>query len=156
MNIFVTDPNPEISAKNLDDKRVIKMILESAQLLMTALNTQGIETPYKNTHINHPCSIWCRTTKQNFKWLLNHYEALCKEYTNRFNKTHKCYQYLDFFTQNLDKIPDGNLTNHPNCTIFKEEKDTYLAYRKALLNKWDNDKITPRWTKANRPDWNVL
>lgn len=156
MNIFVTDQNPEISAKNLDDKRVVKMILESTQLLMTALNSQGIETPYKKTHINHPCSIWCRTTRENFKWLIDHCDALCEEYTNRFNKIHKCQQYLTFFVQNIDKIPEGNLTNHPNCTIFKEEKDTYLAYKKALITKWSNDKITPRWTNANKPNWPVL
>ena len=36
MNIFVTDVCPEISARTQCDKHVVKMVLESAQMLSTA------------------------------------------------------------------------------------------------------------------------
>ena len=43
MNIFALDPCPVKSAQYLDDKRVIKMILESAQLISTAIRGTGVE-----------------------------------------------------------------------------------------------------------------
>lgn len=61
MNIFVTDISPIVSAQALDDKRVVKMILESAQLLSSAIfiNSQSIYNDiYKPTHLKHPCTIW--------------------------------------------------------------------------------------------------
>ena len=36
MNIFYVDKNPETAAKMMCDKHIIKMILESAQMLCTA------------------------------------------------------------------------------------------------------------------------
>lgn len=155
MNIFVSNPNPIISAKSLDDKRLIKMILESTQLLMTALNhTNQIKMPYKSTHINHPCSKWVRETRSNYLWLYEHYKALCLEYSYRFTpKQHKCFSYQEILYNNAVLIPDGELTPFTNCTIFKEEPDVFKAYKLALNNKWENDKIKPKWTNTNPPDW---
>lgn len=54
MNIFVTDPNPKIAASHLDDLRLGKMCVETAQMLSVwAKPFDGI---YKPTHINHPCT----------------------------------------------------------------------------------------------------
>lgn len=33
MNIFITDPAPTVSAIALDNRRLVKMVLETAQLL---------------------------------------------------------------------------------------------------------------------------
>ncbi len=57
MNIFVSDENPEKAAKNLDDKRVIKMILESTQLLCTAVNIHNdrYNSLQPNSFINFIC-----------------------------------------------------------------------------------------------------
>ena len=75
MNIFVTHLDPVKCAQNLDDKRVIKMILESAQMLSTSINVSGGKGPYKTTHVNHPCSVWVRSSNANYYWLLNHFQA---------------------------------------------------------------------------------
>jgi hypothetical protein len=77
MNIFATYSNAHDSAFALDDKRAIKMILESAQLMSTAIHLCGGKAPYKATHPNHPVSIWARQTNTNYWWLLEHYQALC-------------------------------------------------------------------------------
>ena len=72
MNIFVTDPCPKISAQNLDNKRVVKMLLESAQLLSTAITLNGGKGIYKPTHIHHPCTKWVAHSYQNWLWLFRH------------------------------------------------------------------------------------
>ena len=149
MNIFVTSYDPVACARFLDDKRLIKMILESAQLLSTALNECNGPEVYKTTHKNHPCSIWVRQSRFNYKWLLDHFLALCHEYTKRFNKTHKCYGYYSVFNAGIPLLPDLPRTPFINCTPFKDIKDVHLAYRECLKQKWDTDKTNNRpakWT----------
>ena len=65
MNIFVTNDCPIISAQALDNKRVVKMVLETAQLLSTAIfinSNVAYDNIYKATHIKHPCTIWAAST----------------------------------------------------------------------------------------------
>ena len=81
MNIFFTDSDPEIAAQSLDNLRLNKMILETAQLLSTALREHGYECEdiYKSTHKNHPSAIWTRKTTGNFEWLLDYFASLGSE-----------------------------------------------------------------------------
>jgi len=116
MNIFYLDHDPVIAAKAMTDKHVVKMILESAQLLSTAhrvldgepmvqLSAAGRrltryshptldDVLYKSTHINHPSGVWARESKENYLWLYKHFLALCSEYTNRYGRTHLTYEKL--------------------------------------------------------------
>ena len=73
MNIFYLDEDPRLCAQYHCDRHVIKMILESAQLLCTAVNILAGEqvTPYKSTHVNHPCSIWVRESFDNWNYVWN-------------------------------------------------------------------------------------
>jgi hypothetical protein len=89
MNIFYIHENPTISAKAMSNKHVVKMILESAQLLSTAhhiLDKSTSSELYKPTHKNHPSAIWVRQSYKNYQWLYNHFISLCEEYTKRYNK----------------------------------------------------------------------
>ena len=102
MNIFVTNECPIKSARYLDDKRVVKMVLESAQLLCSVFHEVEIngglitesDIPYKVSHANHACSKWARHSWHNFDWILRHGFALSTEYTNRYGKIHKCLDVL--------------------------------------------------------------
>jgi Pyrimidine dimer DNA glycosylase len=152
MNIFVTSPCPRQSAKYLDNKRKIKMCLESTQMLCTALNVHGVETPYKTAHLNHPCSIWVRQSKQNFLWLWEHALELSDEYTRIYGKVHACKAILTQIKQSGDVLPDIGLTPFANCARAKDlgidftsETDIYLAYQSYLNKRWENDKRTPEW-----------
>ncbi len=69
MNIFVLDEDIEQCAQYHCDQHVVKMILESVQMLCTALNKKGFVTPYKSTHVNHPCVLWVEESFDNFLWL---------------------------------------------------------------------------------------
>jgi len=65
MNLFVPSPEIRPSVEALDDKRVVKMVLETAQLLSTAIRILDPETTlpiYKMTHKNHPVSVWVRSS----------------------------------------------------------------------------------------------
>ena len=153
MNIFASSYNPLESAQALDDKRVVKMVLESAQLLSTAMNETGLPGPYKTTHKNHPCSIWVRENRQNYLWLYSHFYSLCGEYQKRFHKQHKCFDYIDVFTYDLSKLNEDYITQFANCTIYKEETDVTKAYKMYLNYKWANDKRPPKWTNTRMPEW---
>lgn len=153
MNIFVSDSDPYLSAKALDDKRCIKMILESAQLMSGAINSMGGSSPYRSTHINHPCAVWARENQQNYWWLFQHYNALCQVYYDRFKKTHATLKHCVVYRDGVHLIPKGDLTMFKNCTIFKDVDNVYLAYQLALTDKWMKDKAKPKWTNDEPPEW---
>lgn len=152
MNIFATTSDPAACAAALDNKRLVKMVLESAQLLSTAITVNGGVGPYKVTHVNHPCSVWARSSRSNYLWLLEHFKSLCSEYTFRYGKVHKCELLLPQFISNLHLMPEADLTAFANCTEFKHIADVHAAYRQQMISKWRRDKA-PRWTNRNKPDW---
>lgn len=116
MNIFYLHSDPRIAAQMQTNKHVVKMILESAQLLCTAHRVldgedyidassgrklQHWRHPtydselYIATHFNHPCAIWTRMSKENYDWLYKHFVALNEEYTKRYGKVHATYIKLE-------------------------------------------------------------
>jgi len=158
MNIFVTNECPVKSAQNLDDKRVVKMVLETAQLLSTALRFYVGDSEadslnlYKTTHLNHPCNIWVRKNRSNFLWVVKHFEALCEEYSKRYGRTHACQSKLETFKDKLRVIPLGELLPFANCARnkslgldFTEYSDIEYAYQLYLAHRWDTDKREPTW-----------
>ena len=105
MNIFYLDKDPVKAAKLQYNKHVVKMILESAQMLCTAhhhyaeeLGYDNSYIPYKKAHYNHPSTIWTRQNSRHYYWLFHHMLALGEEYTKRYNKKHlsitKCFDAL--------------------------------------------------------------
>lgn len=162
MNIFITDEDPVISAHNLDDKRVIKMTLESAQMLCTALRMNNAThlAKYKATHVNHPSNVWARSTDSNYDWLLRHFKALCDEYTFRFGKVHASQSlYADLVT-GKSFIPSGSLTPFANCAArsdmgidFKYMTDVPTAYKMYLLRRFASDKLPVKWTNRGDPQF---
>jgi hypothetical protein len=94
MNIFYLHKDPHEAAKLQYNKHVVKMILESAQMLCTAHHCvmgEDADVPYKVAHRNHPSTIWARRSANNYEWLYHHFVALSKEYTKRYGKEHLSY-----------------------------------------------------------------
>lgn len=156
MNIFVSSKCPVESAKYLDDKRVNKMILESTQMLSTALLLKGIPAPVRASHQNHPCSVWVRSTRENYLWLCDHLEALLNEKYNRYHKDHSYREHLQYLRSQAVYIPSLMLTPFVNCAANKEHnlnfhnvKDTCHAYKLYLLERWKRDNQTP--TRYKQP-----
>jgi len=94
MNIFVVDEDPVIAARQLCDKHVVKMILETAQMLCTVAHEHGFDAPYRKTHPKHPCTLWAGKTGDNWSWLLQHGLAMCAEYTRRYGRVHKSEEVI--------------------------------------------------------------
>ena len=151
MNIFVLDECPKKAAEYSCDKHVVKMILESAQLLSTALRQNGVHTTYKATHVNHPCSIWARKTKGNYQWLYNHFISLLAEYTKRYNKVHACQRLTQELHPNNFKNENQTLTSFSLAMPenYKSE-DPVKSYRSYYLG----EKYTfAKWKLGNEPEW---
>ena len=145
MNIFVVHENPEIAARSLCDKHVVKMILESVQMLSFATP----EHLGAKSHYMHPCSIWARQTVGNFEWLQRHAIELLFEYTRRYNKTHKWH----------DKVPllqDAEVLDGPRTDFVQAMPDEYRrpnavdAYRAYYIG--DKARFA-KWKHGNEPDW---
>ncbi len=156
MNIFVLSEDPIQAAKWQCNKHVVKMILETAQLL-SAAHPSHI-APYKHTHVNHPCSKWVRESIDNYKWLVTHGHALCNEYTQRYRKIHKTTSVIQWLDANKPALPSIGLT--PFARAIKDEKlhlydDTVQAYRayyiqdKAKIAKWAPLADPPPWWPLN-------
>ena len=184
MNIFYTNSNPSICAKEHVDKHIISQLKESCQLLSTAHrvldgaeyidSTSGrrikrwkLDNPnldsllYKATHINHPSAIWVRQSSENYMWLCELLKELCKEYTYRYGKTHKCEQiglvdmlytnipkniHRKAFTEPTPAMPDECIVKGDSITSYRN----YYNMKKQHLASWEgkvNSRPIPNWCK---------
>ena len=154
MNIFYLDKSPKTCAKYHNDKHVVKMILETAQLLCGAHWSTGGQAPYKLSHKNHPCSIWVRQSEENYLWLCMLGRELCHEYTRRYGKIHKTSEVLTWCADNRPNIPKGKFTEPPlampdDCKIANSAILSYRNYyikEKRDFCSWKNT-TTPSWFK---------
>jgi len=151
MNIFYLHTNPIICAQYHNDKHVVKMIVETAQLLCGSHWVTGSEAPYKLSHKNHPCSIWVRSSLENYLWLCELGLELCKEYSYRYGKRHKSQEVIEWCVCNKPNIPDLEFTQPPKAMPdqykvedpVKSYRNYYIIEKRGFCT-WKNRK-TPSW-----------
>ena len=177
MNIFILSEDPVRAAQAQCDKHVVKMPLESAQMLSTVHRLlDGIETKrpsksgkrilpyweltdnleelvYKVAHPKHPCTIWSMLSSENYEWHYEHFIALCNEFELRYKKPHLSFTKLADFLKNKPKnLIKGALT--PFAQAMPDEcKDTdaVTAY-KSFYNKYKREFAT--WDRGRQqPNW---
>jgi len=155
MNIFVLDEDPMQAARMLCNKHVVKMCVESLQIMSTVMHINGMQGPYRPTHQHHPCIKWTNKSNNNGKWLSLHLQAMLNEYTNRYHREHaveekfKEIKHLDLFCGNYELH-----TTFEQCVpeIFKSN-DAVKAYRryylidKSRFAKWAPHALEPVWWK---------
>lgn len=175
MNIFVLDQNPKLAAQMHCDRHVVKMILESAQLLSTAhrlldgvlyqgksnsgraakrwLIDDDRETHvYQATHINHPCAVWVRECDANYKWLYNLFIELNEEYTHRYKKVHKCMTMAPQL-QSAPKNIRSSAKISPFPTPMPDDvktDDPVQSFRNYYIHYKNG---FARWTNRETPSW---
>ena len=153
MNIFFLHVIARICAQMHADKHVVKMILETCQMLCTThhVTESSYTPPYKSTHKNHPCTIWVRTSVANYKWLVELGLELSKEYTHRYGKIHKGQQYIEEMSRNIPPIPEIGFTSPAQAMpdMYKDS-DPVQAYRAYYL--FEKYKMLT-WKKRTKPDW---
>ena len=169
MNIFATDPSPYKSAQVLPDKHVVKMPLETCQMLSIVCSDKwghgygqlhkkdgSIYNTDKGAFRNHPCTVWANESLTNTWWLVAHGMALCQEYTHRYGKVHSCQSAIE---EAASIIPLRKPTTPKSFTFagpdqFKYDKtiDIFTAYKRYIASK--------PWAASNylrdssrKPDW---
>ena len=179
MNLFILNRNPIIAAQDQCDKHVVKMIVESAQMLSTVHRMlDGIETKrpsksgktmakyfelsddredvlYKAVHFNHPCTVWTRESMHNYRWHYKHFAALCDEYTYRYGKVHSSDTKLRKHLEHLpDNIPVTKMTEFKLAMKSNPEcmfECPVESYRAFYHTKQYRFKMD--WTKRKIPEW---
>ena len=159
MNIFVTDRCPIQSARNLPDKHIVKMPLETCQMLSIIYSDwyygvgklyKSDGTPYRTSHgafRNHPCTQWAAANQYNLAWLIRHGYALCHEYNLRYGKVHTCLDVIEQAERIYHKSFDNLLLSDasrkvtsftramPESIKFDTSIDTITAYKQYLNTK---------------------
>lgn len=180
MNLFILSTDPIEAAQLQCDKHVVKMIVESAQMLSTAhrmLDGKLKRAPsksgktlskhwtlpddredifYKAVHTGHPCTVWTMQSNNNYTWHWVHFAALCDEYTYRYGKVHSTDTLLREKLKALPRnIPVGYLTQQPLAMKANPEcmhpGDPVRSYREFYQTKQERFKMT--WSKRQVPEW---
>jgi hypothetical protein len=176
MNIFVTNEDPVLAARDLCDKHVrSKMQIEGAIMLAHAFPQEVLDhpsTPKTKTgksrksgkgYSKHQCSIWARESKDNFMWLTNHTLEQFSERMYRWpNSTeHFTKDFIVWCSKNLHNttIQKSSLTPFAvaisdDCTCRKiipnfNNLSVVDQYRAYII--YDKDFAT--WTKRESPNW---
>jgi hypothetical protein len=174
MNIFYLDRDVKTCATYHNDKHVVKMILEYAQLLSTAhrmldgkeyidassgrrikrwrLGDENMENIlYKASHINHPSAIWVRQSNNNYNWLMCLLQDLLQEYTYRYGKIHATDRLVYWLRKPPANIPVGYFTQ-PTPAMPDEYKvpDSVQSYRNYYVGA---KKTMAKWKKRPIPEW---
>ena len=174
MNIFVTSESPVESARVLPDKHIVKMPLETCQMLSIVcsekwghgfgkLHRQDGQ-PYKTekgAFRNHPCTIWANSFVMNWRWLLTHGLAMCDEYKLRFGKEHTCRKTLDEARVILPTgDPTGRSGKGPTPFVFAGPDEFKLDTSISIFDKYKMYIASKPWVKDNylripdrKPDW---
>lgn len=181
MNLFVLDPDPVIAAQLQCNKHVVKMIVESAQMLSTAHrmldgycekrpSKSGKRTSnywvhpnefmerelYRAVHHHHPCTVWTTKSSANYHWHYKHFIALCNEFEYRYDKKHATDLKLRNILKQLPtNIPQGNLTQMPLAMQSNPEcmfpNDPVKSYRAFYQTKQERFKM--EWKRRPIPEW---
>jgi hypothetical protein len=157
MNIFFLDTDVKKCAEYHVDKHVVKMILETAQLLCGVHHvidqdpTSTLQVPYKLSHKNHPCAVWVRESLSNYLYLCELGLELCKEYTYRYGKRHKSQEVILWCIFNRPNIADIGFTDPPKAMPEEYKVDNVVeSYRnyyrgaKSSFASWKLREI-PKW-----------
>jgi len=155
VNIFVLSEDPLEAAKMMCDKHVVKMILESGQMLCAA-HPVGV-APWKRSHYNHPCTVWTRTSTENYRWLAAHGLQLCAEYTRRYGKRHKaedtliwCAEHVPHHLPSIPQTPFAVAIKDPayhRSNVVESYRAYYLG-EKIRFAKWKHCQPPDWWTAA--------
>lgn len=175
MNIFAIESDPIDCAMSMVDKHVVKMILETAQLLSTAHRvldgipyTDKTKTGrnvtrwrlsddrhfylYSATHVNHPSAVWARATNNNYTWLYCHFCGLLAEYTYRYGKVHKCQAMQEWLQYPPHNIPVGYKTQ-----VTPAMPEEYIVPGDSIASYRNYYRVAKermhKWTKRETPEW---
>lgn len=149
MNIFYLDRDIGRAVRYHCDRHVVKMPLETAQILCTALHRYGIGAPYRPTHAKHPSVLWAGDSLSHWRWLRRFGKALCREYSHRYGRRHASEDIIDGLPE-TPPIPDSGWREPPQAMPDAcKRADPVEGYRafyraeKAGFAKWTGRRLPP-------------
>ena len=164
MNRFIIEFNVEDIAKSLCDLHIVKMPLEEAQMLCTALWHHAPEFAedcdlYKPVHQKHPCTLWAMHNAGNYRYAYSLYCAMRDEYTYRYGKVHGASKHREALYTGEEYIPEGWQTPQPQCFsgldhLKTDEQFPIKAYRefykadKLKFARYSKGRSMPEWMAA--------
>ena len=178
MNIFILDDNPIKAAQLQCDKHVVKMIVESAQMLSTAhrlldgvvsvgvsksgrkakqwFHPKHDDLLYKAVHMGHPCTVWTMQSASNYIWHYGLFHALAEEFEYRFKKIHRSWDILKHILcatpvniPNVGPTPYARaMKAYPELMEIEDPVKAYQEFYKA-----DKAKFAKLEKGRSAPDW---
>ncbi|MBF0184673.1 MAG: hypothetical protein HQM06_09830 [Magnetococcales bacterium] len=153
MNLFFLDREIARAVRYHSDQHVVKMALESTQILCSALWRHGVAAPYRPTHANHPTVLWAGDNLCHYRWMVRFALALCKEYTYRFGKIHRCQSILRALPT-TPPLPDTEWHDPPQAMpeIYRSA-DAIQGYRRYYQAEKSSfaSKGTAKWSRRRVP-----
>ncbi len=152
MNIFILDRNIEKCARDQADQHVVKMILESAQMLCTVVNLNGGQSPYRSTHVKHPCTIWAGESLANWLWLRRLALSLNDEYRYRYPVSSDHKSAIVVRSLSLPRIDNAGLTEFALAMPekYKVPGNAVQSYRNYYIGEKSG---FAKWTRRRPPRW---
>ena len=155
MNIFHLDKNPKICAEYHCDRHVVKMILETAQMLSTAYRKKFGDNDdlYKTAYPKHPMTIWVGDSGDNFFWSVQLLDQLLYQYTVRYKKVHKTIKISNLLhsKHKLWHTWKTEFTPPPLCMPDEYKSDDYIqSYRNYYIG---DKKRFARYTSVDTPEF---
>ena len=135
MNIFHLHKDPKTCAEYHCDKHVVKMILETGQMLSTAYRRHFGDNDdlYKTAYPRHPMTVWVGNSGGNFSWTMKLLEHLLEQYNLRYNKIHTTSRIFNLLNTKHIYWKDltGDFLDPPLCMPDDCKRDCYIfSYRK--------------------------
>ena len=155
MNIFHLHKEPKICAEYHCDKHVVKMILETAQMLSTAYrrNFGDNDDLYKTAYPKHPMTIWVGDSGGNFNWSMRLLDQLLYQYTMRYNKVHKTIRIYELLLGKHTRWQcwKTEFTPPPQCMPDEYKHEDYItAYKQYYIGE---KKRFAKYTAVDTPDF---
>ncbi|MBF0622942.1 MAG: hypothetical protein HQL54_13565 [Magnetococcales bacterium] len=153
MNIFYLDRDIQRAVRYHSDQHVVKMVLETTQILCSVLWRYGVEAPYRLTHANHPSVLWVGDSLRHYRWTYRFGSVLCDEYTYRFGKIHKCQTVISTLPE-YPPIPDEEWRDPPQAMPEQYRSDdvveAYRRYYRAEKSSFAR-KGSAKWSRRRVP-----
>jgi hypothetical protein len=159
VNIFYLSDVIETCCRFHCDKHVVKMIVESTQILSVIARQHGVsiqDAPYSLRQMKHPCVVWTGSSLSNWKWLKEFTLALNEEYKYRYDKVedHKSAGIARMIPAPVT-LTDIGITERPQCMPdqYKVLGDPVAAYRNYYIGE---KQYFAKWRKREVPEWFTL
>lgn len=178
VNIFFTDWDPVIAARDSCDSYVIKIPVEVATMLsavhwrtgydgpvcsglpleLSKDKTQVIPAigPYRDSRVIKSSSEiyrWLVKSMGNYNYAIEYGLELIREYKRRYNKLHLSEGALLWLKNNIPDIPDGPMTTDVGLAMpdkYKDRGNPTKSYKSYL---WHEKSKVLKWNRGKMPEW---